>query len=162
MQLNEIRDNKGATSSKKRVGRGIASGLGKTSGRGHKGQRARNTVRPGFEGGQTVIYRRIPKRGFNNPFSNNYYPLNLEQLNSIVLKHSLTIDTQIDLLQLKQLKAIKGNYNGLAILGEGELKAPINIKANKISKSAKDKLEKLNSKIEIITKTKVNTKNNND
>lgn len=159
MQLNEIKDNKGATNNKKRVGRGIASGLGKTAGRGHKGQRARNTVRPGFEGGQTVIYRRMPKRGFVNPFSNNYYPLNLEQLNNILTKHSLKEDTQIDFSLLKQLRVIKGNYNGIALLGQGEITTSVNIKANKISKSAKIKLEKLNSKFEIIANNKVNTKN---
>lgn len=151
MQLNTIRDNKGATSSKKRVGRGIGSGLVKTSGRGHKGQRARNTVRLGFEGGQTVLYRRMPKRGFNNRSSKLLFPLNLEQISNIVKKNSLDFSKQIDLEMLKELKVIKGSYyEGIALLSVGELPNPINIKVNKVSKSAKIKLDKSNSKVEII------------
>lgn len=151
MQLNTIRDNKGATSSKKRVGRGIGSGLVKTAGRGHKGQRARNTVRLGFEGGQTVLYRRMPKRGFNNNLSTLLFPLNLDQLSNVIKKHSLDSSTLIDLQLLKELKLIKGSYyDGIALLSVGDLLSPVNIRVNKVSKSAKIKLDKSNSKVEII------------
>lgn len=150
MQLNEIRDNKGATSVRKRVGRGIGSGLVKTSGRGHKGQKARRQVRLGFEGGQTVLYRRMPKRGFTNPFANLYYPLSFSKLNAIVAKYPELLEKQINLQVLKELKIVRSKYNGLSLLGVGELKAPLNLQVNKVSTSAREHLAVTSSTLEVL------------
>lgn len=141
MHLNEIKDNVGAVHPKKRVGRGIGSGLGKTSGRGHKGQKARSKVRLGFEGGQNPLYRRLPKRGFTNFSSKSYYPLNLGELSKIIDKLNIKKDQEISYNFLKDNNVIKGNYDGLAILGNGDLKKEVTIKANKYSKKAKEIIE---------------------
>ena len=129
-----------------RVGRGMASGNGKTSGRGHKGQKARSGggVRRGFEGGQTPLYRRLPKRGFNNSrFSLNYTEVTLSMLN----KSKATDVTAETLLE----EGIIGNINdGIVILGNGNLDKKLNVKANRFTKSAKEKIQAAGGKIEVI------------
>lgn len=129
-----------------RVGRGIGSGLGKTSGRGHKGQKARSGggVRRGFEGGQTPLYRRLPKRGFNNSrFSLNYTEVTLSMLN----KSKATDVTAETLLE----EGIIGNINdGIVILGNGNLDKKLNVKAKRFTKSAKEKIQAAGGKIEVI------------
>ncbi len=131
---------------RRRVGRGIGSGLGKTSGRGHKGQKARSGggVRRGFEGGQTPLYRRLPKRGFNNKrFALNYTEVTLTMLN----KSQATDVTAETLLE----EGIIGNINdGIVILGNGTIDKKLNVKANRFTKSAKEKIQAAGGKIEVI------------
>ena len=131
---------------RKRVGRGTGSGLGKTSGKGHKGQKARagGGVRIGFEGGQTPIYRRLPKRGFNNKrFAKNYTEVTLTMLNKSTL-------TEVSSETLKKDKIIKKINDGIVILGTGELDKKLTVKANKVTKSAQEKIIAAGGKVEII------------
>ena len=144
MQLGEI---KSATEKvvRKRVGRGIGSGLGKTSGRGQKGQKARSGggVRRGFEGGQTPLYRRLPKRGFNNIYANKYTEVTLNMLN----KSKATEVTAESLLA----EGIIGKVNdGIVILGTGSLDKKLTVKAKRFTKSAAEKIESAGGKIEVI------------
>ena len=130
---------------RKRVGRGIGSGLGKTSGRGHKGQKARSGggVRRGFEGGQTPLYRRLPKRGFTNIFANNYTEVTLTMLN----KSKATEVTAETLLS----EGIIGKVNdGIVVLGTGNLDKKLSVKAVRFTASAKEKIEALGGKAEVI------------
>lgn len=130
---------------KKRVGRGVGSGLGKTSGRGHKGQKARSGggVRRGFEGGQTPLYRRLPKRGFNNRFAKNYTEVTLTMLN----KSEATEVTAESLLA----EGIIGKINdGIVVLGTGSLQKKLTVKATRFTKSAAEKIEAAGGKIEVI------------
>ena len=130
---------------KKRVGRGIGSGLGKTSGRGHKGQKARSGggVRRGFEGGQTPLYRRLPKRGFTNRNSKNYTEVTLTMLN----KSKATDVTAESLVE----EGIIGKVNdGIVVLGTGKLEKKLNVKATRFTASAKEKIEALGGKAEVI------------
>ena len=130
---------------KKRVGRGMGSGLGKTSGRGHKGQKARSGggVRRGFEGGQTPLYRRLPKRGFTNIHAKNYTEVTLTMLN----KSDATDVTAETLLSEGIIRKIN---DGIVILGTGSLDKKLNVKANRFTKSAKEKIEALGGKVEVI------------
>ena len=133
-----------------RVGRGIASGKGKTSGRGHKGQKSRSGVAiKSFEGGQTPLYRRLPKRGFNSLSKIRIAKINLEKI-QFYIEHK-TIDPKITINSdlLKKLNIINQNSQKLKILGNGEIKEKINIEADLISKSAKEKLEKIGGSIQI-------------
>ena len=133
------------TKSKKRVGRGMGSGLGKTSGRGHKGQKARSGggVRRGFEGGQTPLYRRLPKRGFKNIHAKNYTEVTLSMLN----KSEATEVTAESLLA----EGIIGKINdGIVILGTGNLEKKLTVKAKRFTKSAGEKIEAVGGKIEVI------------
>ena len=132
----------------RRVGRGIGSGLGKTSGKGHKGQwsRAGGGVRPGFEGGQMPLYRRLPKRGFNNRFKKNYIVVNLVQLNQ--LENGTVVDLQL-LLDYGLVNYFPQN-DGLKVLGTGEFDKKLTVKTNKISASAKEAIEKLVGTVELI------------
>lgn len=143
MQLNEIRPPKGAVKAKKRLGRGESSGLGKTSGRGHKGQKARSGGfhKVGFEGGQTPLQRRLPKRGFTPISRKEYVVVNVGQLNNI------PAHTEVDSRVLQEMGLLKRLGDGLKILGEGELSAPLTIKADRFSESAKQKIEKAGGKI---------------
>lgn len=130
---------------RKRVGRGIGSGLGKTSGRGHKGQKARSGggVRRGFEGGQTPLYRRLPKRGFTNIHAKNYTEVTLTMLN----KSKATDVTAESLLE----EGIIGKINdGIVILGTGSIEKKVNVKAVKVTASAKEKIEAKGGKVEVI------------
>ena len=133
-----------------RVGRGIGSGKGKTSGRGVKGQKSRSGVAiKSFEGGQMPLFRRLPKRGFNSPNKNKVAILNLKKIQALIDKKIISETDILNLEILKKLKIIGNNYNKMKILGSGELKSKINISTDFISNSAKEKLEKSGSKINI-------------
>ena len=133
-----------------RVGRGIGSGKGKTSGRGVKGQKSRSGVSiKSFEGGQMPLYRRLPKRGFNPVSRNTVAILNLEKIQSYINKKTINSNDVINADLLKKLKIINKNSTKLKILGSGEIKDKINIEADLASKSAIDKLEKIGGSIQI-------------
>ena len=140
-------------SKKIRPGRGIGSGKGKTSGRGHKGQKARSGVAiKSFEGGQMPLYRRLPKRGFNPIKKNNIAILNLQQLQKYISKGKLNSKSLINLSELKKNKILKGKIDKIKLLGNGDIKDKINIEVDFISKSAKEKIEKNGSSIKFTTK----------
>ena len=133
---------------KMRVGRGIGSGKGKTSGRGVKGQKSRSGVAiKSFEGGQMPLYRRLPKRGFNSIDKIKIAKINLEKIQTFIDKKTINSSDTIDSKLLKKLKIINKNSQMLKILGTGEIKIKINIEADLISKSAKEKLEKIGGSI---------------
>ena len=135
-------------SKKMRVGRGIGSGKGKTSGRGVKGQKSRSGVAiKSFEGGQMPLYRRLPKRGFNPIDKIKIAKINLEKIQTFIEKKTISSSDTIDVKLLKKLKIINKNSQKLKILGTGEIKVKINIEADLISKSAKEKLEKIGGSI---------------
>ena len=135
--------------SKKRLGRGIGSSKGKTCGRGHKGQKSRSGVAiKSFEGGQMPLYRRLPKRGFKSIKKNNNTALiNLSKIQQIIDKQKNVANYKINLENLKKLKLINNKYTKLKLLGDGEIKGKFDIEVNFISKSAKEKVEKLGGKI---------------
>ena len=136
-----------------RPGRGIGSGKGKTSGRGHKGQKSRSGVAiKSFEGGQMPLYRRLPKRGFKSIFKNDTAIINLSILQSFHDNKKLDLNTPIDLKSLKDKKIISKKYLKLKILGKGDLKNKITISAHAISKSAKLKIEKIGGTLNILKK----------
>ena len=133
-----------------RVGRGIGSGKGKTSGRGVKGQKSRSGVAiKSFEGGQMPLFRRLPKRGFNSLNKNKVAVLNLKKIQALIDKKVISETDILNLETLKKLKIVGNNFNKIKILGSGELKSKINISIDFISNSAKEKLEKSGSKINI-------------
>ena len=135
---------------KMRVGRGIGSGKGKTSGRGVKGQKSRSGVAiKSFEGGQMPLYRRLPKRGFNSISKKEIAILNLEQIQSFIYKNNLKSSDLLNSKLLKKLKLINKNSKKIKILGNGEIKEKINIEADLVSKSALKKLEKVGSSIQL-------------
>ena len=147
MKLNELQRNIGATHAKKRVGRGPGSGLGKTSGRGQKGQKARSggSINPVFEGGQLPLYRRIPKRGFSNAkFKTVYAVINLDELNRF--EDGAVVTPAL----LKETGLVKKQFNGVKVLGTGKLEKKLTIQANKFSASALDKIKEAGSKAEVI------------
>ena len=147
MKLHELEKNIGATHAKKRVGRGSGSGLGKTSGRGQKGQKARSggSINPVFEGGQLPLYRRIPKRGFSNHrFKTEYAVINVEDLN--VFEDGTVVTPAL----LKEAGIIKKELDGIKVLGNGKLEKKLTIQANKFSTSALDKIKESGSKAEVI------------
>ncbi|WP_432667295.1 50S ribosomal protein L15 [Wukongibacter baidiensis] len=147
MKLHELRPNKGAVKNRKRLGRGTATGQGKTAGRGQDGQNSRSGggVRPGFEGGQMPLYRRIPKRGFSNyPFKKEWTIVNIEDLNRF--EEGTTITPEL----LKEAGMIKKINDGLKILGDGQLEKKLTIKAHKFSQSAIEKIEAAGGKAEVI------------
>ena len=138
------------TTKKIRVGRGIGSGKGKTSGRGMKGQKSRSGVAiKSFEGGQMPLYRRLPKRGFNSIRKINIARINLDKIQSFIDQKKINPNDKINSELLKKLKIINKNSQKLKILGNGEIKVKINIEADLISKSAKEKLEKVGGLIQI-------------
>jgi large subunit ribosomal protein L15 len=148
MRLGNLSPAEGATTAKKRLGRGIGSGLGKTSGKGHKGQWARSGggVRPGFEGGQMPLIRRVPKRGFNNHFKKVYSIVNLSVL------ENLEVNTVVDMQMLAEkglIKVMKDSI-GLKVLGNGALSKALTVKASAFSASAKEAIEKAGGKVEQI------------
>ena len=148
MKLNEIRENDGATRNRKLVGRGIGSGRGKTSGAGHKGQKARSGVAiKGFEGGQMPIHRRLPKRGFTNIFRKNYVEVNLGRIQSAVDAGKLDSKKPVDAVMLVEAGVISKARDGVRILGKGNLKAKVEIHAAGASKSAIEAVEKAGGKI---------------
>ena len=146
MKLHELHPAEGSTSSPKRLGRGSGSGLGKTSGKGHKGAKARSGggKRPGFEGGQMPLYRRVPKRGFNNVFGTEYAEVNVERLE--VFENGDTVNAQA----LLDKKIIRKELDGVKILGSGELTKKLTVQAAKFSASAKEKIEAAGGKAEVI------------
>jgi len=149
MKLNEVKDNAGATRNAKRVGRGIGSGTGKTSGSGHKGQKARSGVSiNGFEGGQMPIHRRLPKRGFNNIFRKDYVEVNLGTLQAAIDTGKLDAGKPVDAAALVGAGVISKPRDGVRILGKGELTAKkVEIHAAGASKSAVAAVEKAGGKI---------------
>ncbi len=156
MKLNQIKDNSGAFQRRKIVGRGIGSGLGKTSGSGHKGQKARGSgkVALGFEGGQNPIYRRMPKRGFKNIFSKNFFVINLGRLQYFIDKGVIDASKKIDADYLASIQILNGRYDGFRVLGSGNIKAKVHIIANGYSKSALDKLNKVSASIDYVESKK--------
>ena len=144
MKLHELKPAEGSAKAAWRKGRGAGSGNGKTAGKGHKGQNARSGggVRPGFEGGQLPLYRKLPKRGFNNKFAKVYAVVNVEQLN--VFENGAVVD--LDALMAK--KIVRKANDGLKILGNGELTRALTVKATVFSATAKEKIEAAGGKIE--------------
>ena len=147
MKLNNITPTEGAFKERKRVGRGTGSGLGKTSGKGHKGQNARSGggVRVGFEGGQLPLFRRLPKRGFSNAkFKIRYAVINLSDLDKFAEGTKVTPEL------LKEMGVIKNSLDGINVLGNGKLTKKLTVKANKFSETAKKEIEALGGTIEVI------------
>ncbi|MPM90533.1 50S ribosomal protein L15 [bioreactor metagenome] len=146
MKLFELSPAPGSAKEGKRKGRGVGTGNGKTAGRGHKGQGARSggNVRPGFEGGQMPIQRRLPKRGFTNNFAKQYSQINVEKLNSF--NDGDTVDVQA----LRNAGLIGESFDGLKVLGGGEITKQLTVKAVKFSESAKEKIEKAGGKAEVV------------
>lgn len=147
MKLNELKPNEKAFKTRKRVGRGPGSGLGKTSGKGHKGQNARSGggVRPGFEGGQLPLFRRLPKRGFSNAkFKTVYAVINLSDLNKF--ENGAVVTPEI----LKEMGILKNQLNGVKVLGNGKLEKKLTVKAHKFSNTAALAIEKMGGKAEVI------------
>ncbi|MCG0276118.1 MAG: 50S ribosomal protein L15 [Thermosediminibacteraceae bacterium] len=146
MRLHDLRPAEGSRKKPKRVGRGIGSGHGKTSTRGHKGQNSRSGggVRPGFEGGQMPLVRRIPKRGFTNKFKKEYAIVNVKALN--VFEENTRVTPEL----LKEKGLIKQIKDGVKILGDGELKVKLEVVAHAFSNSAKEKIEAAGGKVEVI------------
>ena len=143
MRLNEIRDNPGATKARKRVGRGIGSGTGKTGGRGVKGQKSRSGVSLlGFEGGQMPLYRRLPKRGFKNPFSKDFSEVNLGRLQVAVDDGKIDIKKPVDEAALIAAGIASKSKDGIKLLGKGELKAKLTLDVAGASKTAIAAVEK--------------------
>ena len=151
MKLNDIRDNYGARPSRVRVGRGIGSGLGKTAGRGQKGQKSREGVSiKGFEGGQMPLHMRLPKRGFNNIFAKDYAEVNLGAIQKLVDAGKLAAGTTIDHAALKAAGVARGGKDGVRVLGKGQLTAKIALKVAGISASAREAVEKAGGSVEVI------------
>ena len=146
MKLHELHPAEGSTAAQKRLGRGNGSGLGKTSGKGHKGAKARSGggKRPGFEGGQMPLYRRVPKRGFNNVFGTEYAEVNVERLE--VFNDGDVVNAQA----LLDKKIIRKELDGIKVLGGGELTKKLTVQAAKFTGSAKEKIEAVGGKAEVI------------
>lgn len=147
MKLHELSPAEGATKEVKRIGRGHGSGQGKTAGKGHKGQWARSGggVKPGFEGGQTKLAMRIPKRGFNNIFATEYATVNVSDLEA-----RFESGAEIDAAALVDSGLVKKVYDGIKILGNGELTKSFTVKASKFTASAAEKIEKAGGKAEVV------------
>ena len=151
MKLNDIRDNAGARKGRMRVGRGIGSGKGKTSGRGQKGQKSRSGVSiAGFEGGQMPLHMRIPKRGFNNIFAKDYAEVNLGSIQKLIDAKALDASALIDHAALKAAGVARGGKDGVRILGKGALTAKLSFKVAGISKGAKEAVELVGGSVEVI------------
>lgn len=146
MRLHELTPAEGSTTKRKRLGRGIGSGTGKTAGKGHKGQKARSGggVRLGFEGGQNPLYRRLPKRGFKNFNRKEFAVVNLSDLSAFAA------GTEIDSVTLFEAGIVKNAKDGIKILGNGEITVQLTVKANKFSQSAVEKIEAAGGKTEVI------------
>ncbi|ACS51527.1 MULTISPECIES: 50S ribosomal protein L15 [Bartonella] len=148
MKLNELRDCEGATKNRKRVGRGIGSGTGKTGGRGVKGQKSRSGVSlNGFEGGQMPIYRRLPKRGFRNFFAKTYNEVSLGRIQLAVDAGKLNIEKPVDMIALKEAGIIRREKDGVRLLSDGDLKAKITFHVSGASQAARVKIEKVGGQV---------------
>lgn len=146
MNLSNLKPTPGSTHAKKRLGRGPGSGTGKTAGKGHKGQNARSGggTRPGFEGGQTPLFKRLPKRGFYNPHRTEFATVNVSALNKYSEGTVITMDL------LKKDRLVRKEQDGLKVLGNGELTVKLTVQANKFTKSAAEKIEALGGTAEVI------------
>ncbi len=150
MKLNEIRDNEGARKSRKRVARGIGSGSGKTGGRGQKGQKSRSGVAVnGFEGGQMPIYRRLPKRGFKNPFAKTFAVVNLDTIQKAVDAGKLNA-ASIDVNALMEAGVISKKLDGVRLLARGAITSNVTISVNSASKAAIAAVEKAGGKVNVV------------
>lgn len=150
MKLNELRDIDGATHSRKRVGRGIGSGKGKTGGRGVKGQKSRSGVAiNGFEGGQMPLYRRLPKRGFTKPFAKQYNAVSLERIQIAIDAKKLDAKETVDAAALVKAGVIRRAKDGVRLLGPGELKAKVAFDVAHASKSALEAIEKSGGSVKL-------------
>jgi large subunit ribosomal protein L15 len=151
MQLNEISDKQGATKNHKRVGRGIGSGTGKTSGSGHKGQKSRSGVSLlGFEGGQMPLYRRLPKRGFNNPFSKDFSEINLSKLQTAIDAKRLDYKQPITDATLLASGLVSRSKDGVKLLAQGEIKVKLDISVSRASKAAISAVEKAGGSVTLL------------
>lgn len=146
MKLNELSPAKGSRSARKRLGRGVGSGTGKTAGRGSKGLKSRSggSVRPGFEGGQMPIHRRLPKRGFTNIFKKQFVEINIRDLSRF------ESGSLVDKGALIQEGLVRGKNDGIVLLGKGDISIPLTIKVNRISKGAREKIEGAGGTVEVI------------
>ena len=152
MRLNEISDKQGATKNRKRVGRGIGSGKGKTAGSGHKGQKSRSGVSLlGFEGGQMPLYRRLPKRGFNNPFSKDFAEINLSKLQKAIDAGRLDAKEPLTDASLLMSSLVSRSKDGVKLLAQGEIKAKLNISVARASKTAIAAIEKAGGSVTLPT-----------
>ena len=159
MNLSEIKDNKNATRNRKRLGRGIGSGTGKTSGKGHKGQKSRSGVSiKGFEGGQMPIHRRLPKRGFTNINRKPFVVLNFSRIENLINENKIDPKKIINSQTLLDLGVVKNLKSRIKLLAKGEIKTKINIEVDAASASAKDIVEKLGGTITIVEKKKLDLK----
>ncbi len=155
MKLSDIADNAGSRKKRMRVGRGIGSGKGKTSGRGGKGQTARSGVRiKGFEGGQMPLHRRLPKRGFNNVFRIEYAEINLDRLQEAIDAKAIDVGHAINAELLVKAGVVRRAKGGVRLLGRGEIKAKINIEVHGASKSAIAAVEKAGGSVKILAPAK--------
>ncbi|WP_344709642.1 50S ribosomal protein L15 [Sphingomonas humi] len=151
MKLNDLRDNPGARKSRVRVGRGIGSGVGKTAGRGQKGQKSRSGVSiKGFEGGQMPLHMRLPKRGFNNIFAKDYSEVNLGAIQKLVDAGTLDANGTIDHAALKAAGVGRGGKDGVRILGKGDFSSKLSFKVAGVSKGAREAIEKAGGSVELI------------
>lgn len=146
MKLHELSPAEGSKKEPKRIGRGHGSGQGKTAGKGHKGQKARagRGMRPGFEGGQMPLARRIPKRGFNNIFAKNIVAINVGTLETF--ENGAVVDTEA----LVNAGIVKNSFDGIKVLGNGTLTKNLTVKVSAFSKSAKEKIEAVGGKVEVV------------
>lgn len=146
MKLHDVRQRPGAKKPRKRVGRGRASGHGKTSGRGHKGAKSRSGYRtkPGFEGGQMPLIRRVPKRGFKNRFRTEWAEVNLAQLSSF------SAGSTVDPTALKEAGLVKGRFDGIVVLGRGDLEKALTVRAHRFSRTAASKIQAAGGAAEVI------------
>ena len=152
MKLNEIKDNEGSTKGRKRLGRGIGSGKGKTGGRGVKGQKARSGVAiNGFEGGQMPIYRRLPKRGFNNIFASDFVIVSLDRVQKAIDAGKLDAKATVDAAALKAAGVIRREKDGVRVLADGELKAKVAFEVAGASKPAIEKIEKAGGSVKLLS-----------
>ena len=158
MELNKLNDNDGAKSSKKRLGRGVGSGLGKTSGKGHKGQKSRSGVSiKGFEGGQMPIHRRLPKRGFNKHNRKVYRILNLGDLQKIIDNGKIDIKKEINSSVILSSGIIKNLKDGIRILARGKITSKVNILVDGASKNAIEQVKKVGGNLAVTEKNKKDT-----
>ena len=146
MKLNELSPANGSRKLRRRLGRGVGSGTGKTAGRGTKGQNSRSGggVRPGFEGGQMPLHRRLPKRGFTNIFKKEFAEINIRDLSRF------ENGSLVDEPALIRCGLVKGKRDGIKLLGQGEITYPLSIKVNRISKSAREKIEAAGGSVEVV------------
>lgn len=147
--LSRLRAPEGSVREKRRIGRGIGSGWGKTAGKGQKGQKARGTMkRLGFQGGQMPLQRRLPKIGFNNIFATKYAPVNVGDL------EVFAAGSAVDEAALRQARIVRGTWDGVKVLADGEIDRAINLKVHAISAAAREKIEKAGGKVELIERRK--------